>query len=85
MSSIDSQHELLLRYLDGHVKPEERVRVADGGARAFLREVAEQSVMIADLQRTAAGRQARLGRSSYPSRISGRCNRSSPHRRMARN
>ncbi len=61
MSPNDSQHELLLRYLDGRVTPEERQRVvetlrADAVAREFLRTVSEQAVMVADLERVAAGR-----------------------------
>lgn len=61
MNSHDSEHELLLRYLEGRVTPEERVRVtellrADAAARAFLRTVSEQAVMVADLERIAAGR-----------------------------
>ena len=65
MSPNDSQHELLLRYLDGRVTPEERLRAAellrsDSAARAFLRTVSEQAVMVADLERIAAGREEAL-------------------------
>ncbi len=54
--------ELLLRFLDGKLPPGERERAnellrSDAAARAFLREVAEQSVMVADLERSAAGAQ----------------------------
>ena len=61
MNPNDSQHELLLRYLDGRVTPEERLRAAellrsDASAREFLRTVSEQAVMVADLERIAAGR-----------------------------
>ena len=61
MNSNDSRRELLLRYLDGRVTPEERLRVAellrsDASAREFLRTVSEQAVMVADLERIAAGR-----------------------------
>lgn len=61
MNPDDSQHELLLRYLDGRVTPEERLRVAellraDAAAREFLRTVSEQAVMVADLERITAGR-----------------------------
>lgn len=66
MHSTDSSHELLLRHLDSRLTPDERLRVgellrADGEARAFLREVAEQAVMLADLERIAAGRREELG------------------------
>lgn len=59
------QSELLVRYLEGRVTAEERLRAveslrSDPKAREFLREVAEQSVMIADLQRVALGRQQEL-------------------------
>ena len=65
MSPNDSQHELLLRYLDGRVTPEERHQVvellrADAIAREFLRTVSEQAVMVADLERIAAGREEAL-------------------------
>jgi ferric-dicitrate binding protein FerR (iron transport regulator) len=61
----DSQHELLLRHLDGRVTPEERQQVAqwlraDPAARQFLRAVSEQAVMVADLERMAAGREDAL-------------------------
>jgi len=61
MKPNDSQHELLLRYLDGRMTPDERRRVAewlrsDAAAREFLRTVSEQAVMVADLERSAAGR-----------------------------
>ena len=51
--------ELLLRLLDGKLPPDERKRAvgllrADADARAFLREVAEQSVMLADIERSTA-------------------------------
>ncbi len=60
-SPHDFPHELLLRYLDGRVTLEERQRVvetlrADATAREFLRTVSEQAVMVADLERIAAGR-----------------------------
>ena len=61
MNSNDSRRELLLRYLDGRVTPDERLRVAellrsDAAAREFLRTVSEQAVMVADLERIAVGR-----------------------------
>lgn len=54
--------ELLLRFLDGQLPPGERERVAellrsDAAARVFLREVAEQSVMLADIERSTVGDQ----------------------------
>jgi predicted anti-sigma-YlaC factor YlaD len=59
MNSNESQNELLPHYLDGQVTTEERLRALeslrnDPTAREFLREIAEQSVMVADLQRTAS-------------------------------
>ena len=65
MNPHDSPHELLLRYLDGRVTPEERLRAVellriDPEARAFLRTVSEQAVMVADLERIAAGREEAL-------------------------
>lgn len=65
MNPNEANNELLLRYLDGRVTPEERTRVAewlrvDPAARQFLRTVSEQAVMVADLERTAAGRQEAL-------------------------
>lgn len=62
MNPDDSQHELLLRYLDGRISPAERQRVAEllraePAAREFLRTVSEQAVMVADLERIAAGRE----------------------------
>ena len=57
--------ELLLRYLEGKVTAGERQQVverlrSDRAARDFVREVAEQSVLVADLERTALGRQGEL-------------------------
>jgi FecR protein len=59
MSRIDTDHELLLRSLDRHPSPQDRAHAAellrsDPSARAFLREVAEQAVIVADLERMAA-------------------------------
>ena len=58
MNPNDSTHELLVRHLDGRLTPEERQHVAellriDPSAREFLREVSEQAVMVADLERIA--------------------------------
>lgn len=65
MNQNDSPHELLLRHLDGRLTPDERRRTAellrtDPEARVFLRAVAEQAVMVADLERVALGRQEAL-------------------------
>jgi len=56
MKDSESYQELLLRYLDGNLLPEEQAQVAellrnDPNARAFLRDVAEQAVTIADVER----------------------------------
>ncbi|MBM3846647.1 MAG: hypothetical protein FJ405_10240, partial [Verrucomicrobia bacterium] len=53
--------ELLLRLLDGKLPPEERERAiallrSDAAARAFLREVAEQAVMLSDIERSTEAR-----------------------------
>jgi len=66
MKDPESHQELLLRYLDGNVPPEEQARVAellrrDPRARAFLRDVAEQAVTFADMERVADRRQGELG------------------------
>ncbi len=51
--------ELLLRKLDGRATPEQSAQVseqlrADPAARAFLRDVAEQAVMVVELERIAS-------------------------------
>ncbi len=56
MASIEEQNELLLRYLDGSLDPSDQAMVGDllrgdAGARAFLRGVAEQAVVVADVER----------------------------------
>lgn len=65
MNSGTPEHEALLRYLDGRVTPEERSGIeqwlrTDPEARAFVREVAEQSVMVADLERATLSQSAEL-------------------------
>jgi anti-sigma factor RsiW len=65
MNPNKAQYELLLRYLGDRLTQAERLRVVellrtDPAARAFLREVAEQAVMVADLERIAAGHQEAL-------------------------
>ncbi len=65
MKDAESHQELLLRYLDGNLLPEEQARVADllrsnSEARAFLRDVAEQAVTAADVERTKDSRQREL-------------------------
>lgn len=67
MNPDESRSELLLRYIDGRGTSDERQAVADWlrsdpAARAFLREVAEQAVLVADIERTAQGRQQELWR-----------------------
>ena len=57
MEQTELHYELLLRYLDGNLSPVEEAEVndllgRDPEARAFLRQVAEQAVTIADMQRT---------------------------------
>ncbi|MHC4496426.1 MAG: hypothetical protein ACYSYM_11460, partial [Planctomycetota bacterium] len=66
MKNAESHQELLLRYLDGNFLPEEEARIAellrrDPQARAFLREVAEQAVTFADMERVEDRRQGELG------------------------
>ena len=56
MASNEEQNELLLRYLDGSLDPSDQAKVAellrgDTDARAFLRGVAEQAVVVADVER----------------------------------
>ena len=56
MASNEEQNELLLRYLDGSLDPSDQAIVGDllrgdAGARAFLRGVAEQAVVVADVER----------------------------------
>jgi len=61
MNDTDSRWQLLLRYLDGRLSPDEKIQVSDllrsdPKARVFLREVAEQPVMVAELERTEQSR-----------------------------
>jgi hypothetical protein len=56
MTLSEEQNELLLRHLNGQLGPDEEAKVADllrgnAGARAFLRSVAEQAVVVADVER----------------------------------
>jgi len=56
MPLSEEQNELLLRYLDGSLDPSDQAKVAellrgDTDARAFLRAVAEQAVVVADVER----------------------------------
>jgi len=65
MNPSDPQQERLVRHLDGRLSETEADQVAaslrtDPEARRFLREVAEQAVMIADLERETRGHQALL-------------------------
>ena len=65
MKDAESHQELLLRYLDGNLLPEEKARVdellrSNPEARAFLRDVAEQAVTVADVERVEERRQEEL-------------------------
>ncbi len=65
MTLNEPDRELLLRFLDQAVSEAERQEVddllrANPAARAFLREIAEHSVMMADLERTALATQPEL-------------------------
>ena len=65
MKDAESYQELLLRYLEGNLLPEEETRVADllhrdPQARAFLRDVAEQAVTAADMERVESRRRGEL-------------------------
>jgi hypothetical protein len=56
MKDAESYQEFILRYLDGNLLPLEHVQIADllrcdPKARAFLRDVAEQVVTVADAER----------------------------------
>ncbi len=62
MDTDETRRVWILRFLEGKVSAEERARVvellrADAEARRFLRDVAEQSVMIADIERSARARE----------------------------
>ena len=65
MNPLDSKQEQLVGHMDGPLSEAEADQVAaslrhDPEARRFLREMAEQAVMIADLEREAQGRRALL-------------------------
>ncbi|HCO93844.1 MAG TPA: hypothetical protein DIU00_07835 [Phycisphaerales bacterium] len=65
MKDAESDQELILRYLDGNLSPEEQARViellgSNSEARAFLREVAEQAFTVADVERVKQRRRAEL-------------------------
>ncbi len=65
MKEADSYHELLLKYLDGNLSPDEEAQVAEllrsnAQARAFLRDVAEQAVTVADVEHTEGSHQDAL-------------------------
>lgn len=65
VNELEARRELLLRHVDGRASDEEGSKVqawlrTDPAARAFLREVAEQAVMIADIERTRSVRQPEL-------------------------
>jgi len=57
--------DLILRYLDGNLPPDEKTKVADllrnnSDARMFLREVAEHAVTVADMERVERSQQREL-------------------------
>lgn len=63
MNPLDPKFERLVRHVDGRLSGAEADQVAaslrdDAAARRFLREMAEQAVMIADLERETRGRRA---------------------------
>ena len=62
MDTDETRRVWILRFLEGKVSAEERARVvgllrADAEARRFLRDVAEQSVMITDIERSTRARE----------------------------
>jgi hypothetical protein len=70
MMDAETRSELLLRYLDGNLCPDEQAQVAellqsDPKARTFLRDVAEHAVIFADIERAEQGRQAELATRRY--------------------
>lgn len=63
MNPPESTAELLVRFLDGRLPEAERARLEerlrqDPAARAQLRDLAEQSVLVADQERSLAARRA---------------------------
>jgi anti-sigma factor RsiW len=65
MNPHDPKQEQLVGHMDGPLSEAEADQVAaslrhDPEARRFLREMAEQAVMIADVEREAQGRRALL-------------------------
>ncbi len=65
MMNEEQKQELLIRYLDDRLNPDERAQVSellrtDPGAREFLRSVAEQAVTFADGERTLLAGQTEL-------------------------
>ena len=75
MNLSENQREMLVRYFDGRLTQREHALFSEllrtePEARAYLRDVAEQSVMIADLERMTLGRQQELSpRPSRPYRV----------------
>ncbi|MBC8217164.1 MAG: FecR domain-containing protein [Planctomycetes bacterium] len=66
MKDAETYQELILRYLDGNLLPEDEDRVTEllrsnPDARTFLREVAEHAVTVADVERVERRRQGELG------------------------
>ncbi|HIM31512.1 MAG TPA: hypothetical protein EYG57_18435 [Planctomycetes bacterium] len=70
MTDNGTDRELLLRYIDGRLIPAEEKVVTDSlrtdpAAREFLRDVAEQAVALADMERAEQGRQAEQAAKRY--------------------
>jgi ferric-dicitrate binding protein FerR (iron transport regulator) len=65
MKDKELYEDLILRYLDGNLLPDEKNKVADllrndPEARTFLREIAEQAVTVADMERVERSQQREL-------------------------
>ncbi|MCH8216564.1 MAG: FecR domain-containing protein [Planctomycetes bacterium] len=65
MKEAESYQKLLLRYLDGNLLPEEEAQVSallrqKPEARAFLRDVAEHAVTVADVERVEERRRGAM-------------------------
>jgi len=65
MKNKELYEDLILRYFDGNLPPDEKTKVADllrsnPEARMFLREVAEHAVTVADMERVERSQQREL-------------------------
>lgn len=77
MSDKHSTYELLLRFLENDLSPDERTQVnellrADAAARDLLRELAQQVVVIADVERVSHWEPAKTHNSQNTSLFKGR-------------